>query len=98
MSSCTSWQEVVMSLGFLEGCLKFKSPHCADAVRIGLAIFMTAAVRWEGKLFSSTANVVSNSKRVLDIEVAPDSVESDLCKLIKFLWESWVVSFFPGKC
>ena len=96
MSSCTSWQEVVMSLGFLEGCLKFKFPHCADAVWIGSAIFiMSAAVRWEGKLFSSTGNVVSKSKRVLDIEGAPDSVESDLCKLIKSLWEYWAVSFFP---
>lgn len=49
---------------------------------------MIGAVKWEGKLFSSTGNVVSNSKRVLEIEVVPDSEESDLCKLIKSLWES----------
>lgn len=96
MSSCKSWQEVMMSLGFLEGCWKFKYPHCADALWIGLAIFiMTAAGRWEGKLFSSTGNVVSNLKRVLEIEVVPESVECDLCRLIKSLGETWVVSFSP---
>lgn len=63
----------------------------------GLVIFiMTAAVRWEGKLFSSTGNVVRNSKKGLEIEVVPDSGESDLCKLIRSLWESWMFHFLLG--
>lgn len=57
---------------------------------------MIVVVRWEGKLFSLIGNVVSNSKRVLEIEVVLDSGKSDLCKFIKFFWEFSMFYFFLG--